>query len=165
MIRRKVCMLGAFAVGKTSLVRRFVDDSFSDRYQSTVGVKIHKRRLSTSAGETSLLIWDLHGDDEYQPVRTTYLRGASGLFLVADGTRPGTLERALELADLARGAVGEIPLHLLVNKVDLDNEWVLEADQLDSLVARGWSVHRTSAKSGDGVEEAFHSLAEAMNAE
>lgn len=155
-------MLGAFAVGKTSLVRRFVDGSFSDRYESTVGVKIHKKSLEVDGEATSLLLWDLHGDDEFQRVRTTYLRGASGIFLVADGTRPGTLERAVGLGELARGELGDVPFLLLLNKADLTDEWALGPEDLASLKAAGWSVLETSAKSGGGVEEAFELLCERM---
>ena len=91
MIQKKVCMLGAFAVGKTSLVRRFVHSMFADKYLTTVGVKIDKKQLTHSGKEVLLLLWDLYGEDEFQRVQTTYLRGSSGLFLLA------WVERRLEM--------------------------------------------------------------------
>ena len=87
MIRKKVCMLGAYAVGKTSLVMRFVKNVFSERYRTTIGVRIHKKELELDGRPFGLLLWDLHGDDEFQEVRDSYLRGAAGFLLVADGTR------------------------------------------------------------------------------
>ena len=97
MIQKKICMLGSFAVGKTSLVRRFVHSMFTDKYLTTVGVKIDNKKLVYGDKEVSLLLWDLYGEDEFQRVQTSYLRGSSGLLLVADGTRPETVDKAIEL--------------------------------------------------------------------
>ena len=92
MIQKKVCMLGASAVGKTSLVGRFVQGIFSDKYLTTVGVKIDKKKVSLDSGEMTLMLWDIYGQDEFQTIRDTYLRGATGYLLVADGTRYSTLD-------------------------------------------------------------------------
>ena len=78
MIQKKVCMLGAFAVGKTSLVKRFVDSMFSEKYQTTVGVKIDRKRIQLDEQEVNLVLWDIHGEDELQKVRLSYVRGTSG---------------------------------------------------------------------------------------
>ena len=80
MLHKKVCMLGGFAVGKTSLVARFVHSIFSDRYRTTIGVKIDKKLVRAGEEELSLILWDIHGDDEFQRVRPTYLRGAPSCF-------------------------------------------------------------------------------------
>lgn len=162
MIRKKVCMLGAYAVGKTSLVRRFVEDRFSDRYETTIGVRILKKEVVIGDVHVHLLLWDLHGDDDFQALRTSYLRGASGYFLVADGTRAETLLRAEKLFDRAADALGSAPFLLLVNKSDLGGQWELAADFEERLGAAGWSVRRTSAKTGEGVEEAFLELTRRM---
>lgn len=106
MIQKKLCMLGAFAVGKTSLVRRFVQSLFTDKYLTTVGVKIDKKQVVCADKEVALLLWDLYGEDEFQRVQTSYLRGASGLLLVADGTRSATVDKAIELRDRAASALG-----------------------------------------------------------
>lgn len=161
-LRKKVCMLGAYAVGKTSLVRRFVKDVFSEGYQTTVGVKITKKELVLDGTELSLLLWDLHGDDEYQTVRDTYLRGAAGALLVADGTRPATLERALALRDRLRELVGRVPAPVLLNKLDLEDEWELDDERLSALGLDPRTVLRTSARTGAGVEQAFTRLARGL---
>jgi len=161
MIRLKVCMLGAYAVGKTSLVQRYVKSIFSDRYQTTIGVKILKKELELEGQPVTLLLWDMHGDDDFQNVRTSYLRGAAGYLVVADGTRGETLDKAVELHDLACAHLDSAPSMLLVNKADLQAEWELE-EGFEGRFAGEWPVLRTSAKSGAGVEEAFHELARRM---
>jgi len=94
MIQKKVCMIGTSGVGKTSLVVKFVHSIFSEKYLTTVGVKIDKKTVAVDGNEIMLMIWDLAGDDDYQRLQTSYLRGTSGYLLVADGTRLITLDRA-----------------------------------------------------------------------
>src|SRR4026209_2201357 len=94
MLQKKICMLGGFGVGKTSLVSRFVTSIFSDTYLTTIGVKIDKKTFAVDAHEMTLMLWDIYGQDEFQTVRDSYLRGASGYLLVADGTRYATPETA-----------------------------------------------------------------------
>ncbi len=160
MIRKKICMLGAYAVGKTSLVRRFVEDTFSDRYKTTIGVRILRKPLVLDDVEITLILWDLHGDDEFQVVQTSYLRGASGYLLVADGTRAETLDTAERLQRVATESIGPAPFQLLVNKEDLASQWELEQGFEQRFGE--WDVQRTSAKTGDGVEEAFRGLTRRM---
>ncbi len=162
MIQKKVCMLGAFAVGKSSLVRRFVESIFSDKYLTTVGVKIDKKIVTLDRHPVQLIVWDLQGEDDFHKVRTSYLRGASGHLLVADGTRTATLDTAKRLHDLAHEVTPGAPCVLVVNKSDLAASWEVDDADLADLEEQGWEVVRTSAKSGDGVEPAFVRLAEAM---
>jgi len=162
MTQKKICMLGGFAVGKTSLVSRFVTSIFSDKYLTTVGVKIDKKTVKVGADEVNLLLWDMYGQDEFQTVRESYLRGASGYLLVADGTRAATLDTARTLQRTAESVVGRVPFLLVLNKADLDAQWEIDDKALWKLAEHGWSVVRTSAKTGDGVEEAFTKLAEEM---
>lgn len=164
MLQKKVCMLGAFGVGKTSLVSRFVTSIFSDKYLTTVGVKIDKKTVTVPSGEMTLMLWDIYGQDEFQTVRDSYLRGASGYLLVADGTRHATLDTATALQQKAEGVVGPVPFLLLLNKADLDAAWQVDERALWKLAERGWGVLKTSAKTGDGVEDAFARLAMAMAA-
>ena len=162
MIRKKICMLGAFAVGKTSLVRRYVEGYFEPRYETTIGVKILKRELEIRGEKYLLMIWDLHGDDEFQEVRASYLRGASGYLLVVDGTRAGTLDVARRLHERVLENVGEVPFLCLLNKDDLATDWELDEGLQARLEEQGWRTRRTSAATGDGVEAAFEELASAM---
>lgn len=162
MNKYKVCMLGAFAVGKTSLVRRYVHSLFSDRYQTTLGVKIDKKSLEVDGRPVEMILWDLAGEDEFMKVRTSYLRGSAGGMLVADGARAESLDLLFELKDKLFGEVGPVPLVLLVNKSDLRASWTIEPERLEQLRAAGWQVVETSAKSGDGVDAAFKLLARRM---
>lgn len=162
MLQKKICMLGTNAVGKTSLVRRFVESIYSDAYHTTVGVKVDKKVVHVAGQDVTLILWDLYGEDEFQKVRMTFLRGAAGYLLVADGTRRVTLDKALALDEKVKASIGTVPAILLLNKTDLVDQWEIEADSERNLVDRGWMVLRTSAKTGEGVEAAFHGLAQAM---
>ncbi len=162
MIQKKVCMVGFFATGKTSLVRQFVHARFSDRYLSTVGVKVDRKEVTVEGNAVNLLLWDLEGRDGVQDLQTSYLKGASGVIYVADGTRRDTFTRAHELRESVAGAVGEVPAVLAVNKADLTGEWVFSAQDHEALAALPWRVITTSAKNGENVEDAFLWLAEKM---
>lgn len=159
MIQKKICMLGAFAVGKTSLVSRFVSSIFSEGYLTTVGVKIDKKTVEVPGSQVTLMLWDIAGEDELQNVRMSYLRGAAGFLLVIDGTRPGTLETARSLVVRAEEAIGKVPFIAVLNKNDLEDEWDLDENTIELLEDEGWTVVTTSAKTGDGVESAFRRLA------
>ena len=162
MIQKKVCMLGATGVGKTSLVSRFVTSLFSDKYLTTVGVKVDKKTVPMDGQDVMLMLWDIYGEDEFQTVRSSYLRGTSGYLLVADGTRQLTLDTARDLQKTAEGVVGAVPFILVLNKMDLAEEWRVDDRALWKLAESGWSVIRTSAKTGVGVEDAFLKLTQKM---
>ncbi len=159
MIQKKICMVGAFAVGKTSLVARFVKSTFSEKYLTTVGVKIDRKDLAVDGQSVTLMLWDLAGEDEFNTVQTSYMRGSAGLLIVADGTRAATLDKAIELRDRAFAALGPIPWQLIVNKADLAEQWEITQARLDELAASGVPVLRGSAKTGEGVEAAFGDMA------
>ena len=162
MLQKKVCMLGSFSVGKTSLVRRFVESMFSDAYLTTVGVKIDKKPLQVDGNDVTLMLWDIYGEDDFQKLRMSYLRGASGFLLVVDGTRRATLDKALAIKEEADKALGPVHAVLVLNKCDLTEQWEIEQEKENELAGRGWSLVRTSAKTGQGVEEVFTALARAM---
>ncbi|MCL4846265.1 MAG: GTP-binding protein [Acidobacteria bacterium] len=162
MIQKKVCMLGGFAVGKTSLVSRFVHSIFSDKYLTTLGVKIDKKAVDLGDRQVEFILWDIYGEDDFQKVRLSYLRGAAGYLLVVDGTRRETLDTALTLQQGVELAVGRLPFVVLVNKADLEDTWELNERALSKLSQRGWRVVKTSAKTGAGVQEAFAALARAV---
>jgi small GTP-binding protein len=159
VIQKKICMLGGFGVGKTSLVSRFVHSVFSDKYLTTVGVKIEKKSVDLGDQQVDLIVWDIHGEDDFQKVRMSYLRGAAGYFLVVDGTRPSTLDTALALHENAEKTIGRVPVVLLLNKADLEDQWTIDQTALTGLRLR---TIRTSAKTGVEVESAFDELARAL---
>jgi small GTP-binding protein len=158
MIQKKICMVGAFAVGKTSLVARFVESNFSEKYHTTVGVKISKKALQVGDQEWHLILWDLAGEDEFLQIRTSYLRGSAGYLLVVDGTRRATLDTALSIQQRIVDTVGNIPFVVLFNKSDLTNEWEIANDAFEELSHKDWSWLKASAKTGEGVDEAFLTL-------
>jgi len=162
MIQKKICMLGASAVGKTSLVARFVKSVFDEKYHTSIGVKVDKKTVTVGREEMSLLLWDLYGEDEFQKLQESYLRGSAGYVLAADGTRRETLDRAVVLQSRAEEIVGKVPFVLVVNKADLADKWEVDDAALAALGKRGWPSFKTSAKTGAGVEEAFLALAASM---
>ena len=162
MIQKKVCMLGGTGVGKTSLVSQFVTSLFSDSYMTTIGVKVDKKVVAVEDREVTLVLWDIYGEDEFQTVRPSYLRGASGYLLVADGTRQLTLESARQLQKTAERVAGVVPFILVLNKADLADQWRVDDRALWKLAEEGWSVIKTSAKTGEGVEDAFMKLTKKM---
>lgn len=162
MIQKKICMLGTMAVGKTSLVQRFVQSIYSDKYHTTVGVKIDKKLVQVGEQEMMMLLWDVEGAETAHELRKSYLRGAAGYLLVADGTRRDTLYKALEIQGRAQETLGPVPYVFLINKADLINEWDIDERERAALEEKGWHVIETSAKTGAGVEEAFLTLARKM---
>jgi small GTP-binding protein len=162
MLQKKVCLLGGFGVGKTSLVQRYVQSIFSDKYLTTVGVKIEKKMVNVGAAEVALILWDIAGEDDVNGIRTSYLRGAAGYLLVVDVTRGETLEVAKSIQALVTSEIGSVPFLFLFNKTDLKEDWDLPEQSLEDLKDAGHEVLRTSAKTGEGVEEAFQTLAQRM---
>jgi small GTP-binding protein len=158
-------MLGSVGVGKTSLVRRFVESLFSDSYQATVGVKIDRKTLALSGATLNLMLWDLQGEAENQTTRMEYLRGSAGYLLVADQTRASSLETALDLSRRAAAITPSAGMVLVVNKMDLDRGREVSDVELTELAQAGMKVVRTSARTGAGVEEAFRHLADQLLAQ
>lgn len=161
MIQKKVCMVGVYGTGKTSLVQQYVHARFSARYHTTVGVKVDRKVVAVDGQEVTLVLWDLEGRDAHHDVNGNYLRGAHGVLYVVDGTRRETLEQLASLRDVARAAAGEVPAVVALNKADLEAEWRLTAADEVALAGAGWAVLRTSARTGQGVEEAFLRLGRA----
>ncbi|MEN7342894.1 MAG: Rab family GTPase [Pseudomonadota bacterium] len=155
----KICVLGEFAVGKTSTVARFVHNVFSDKYLTTIGVKIDTKTVMIDDVELKLVVWDVAGTDKLKTVDIAYLKGASGYLLVCDGTRGDTFNAALSLFDQANAKFGDVPHVLLVNKHDLSTSWEVKSADFDGAPIAGNRIFKTSAKNGDRIEEAVHALA------
>jgi len=155
----KLCLLGDFGVGKTSLVARFVHSTFSDKYLTTIGVKVDTKEVALDGrGVCKLVIWDIAGRSHLDALNMTYLRGASALLLVADGTRERSLNTALDLLMQSRTLLPDASVVLAVNKLDLVERWEVAPAALAEL-RRSLPVHETSARSGEGVEAAFADIA------
>lgn len=162
MIQKKVCMVGAFATGKTSLIARFVKSIYSEIYQTTVGVKIDKKSVNIREQEVNLMLWDIYGEDDFQKLHLSYFRGSSGYLLVVDGTRRPTLDKALDMQKKVEETIGLVPFILILNKFDLVDEWEIDDTVMSELSKKNWTVIQGSAKTGLGVEEAFIRLTEQM---
>lgn len=159
-ISKKICLVGDFGVGKTSLIRRFVEGKFSDQYLSTVGVKISRKILESV--NLQLLIWDLEGHTKFKSIAPSYLQGASGVIVVADVSRMETIERLDEHVNLFLSVNPKGTIAIALNKSDLVepgkvNELVQIVQDKDLNPTSG--LYRTSAKTGASVEEIFGQLA------
>ena len=162
-LTRKVCLVGASGVGKTSLVRRYVSSIFSDKYLSTIGVKIDRKAVVVAETQVQLIIWDIEGHDEFRSMQLHYMKGMNGYFVVVDGTRQETLERAIEIDQLVRDVSQVPPPRIaLLNKADLTDKWAVDARSLQMMTDMGWDCRVVSAKIDRGVNDAFHALSEMM---
>lgn len=163
LITKKICLLGDFSVGKTSLVAQFVHHTFSERYLTTVGVKIDSKQVELEGGKAvKLVVWDIAGNDEFSVFDKNYFRGAAGIFLVADGTHRETVESALKLKKTVADSEGNLPMICALNKADLASRWEVGESDIKSLSSDQIEVFKTSAKTGEQVETAFHQLAKAV---
>jgi small GTP-binding protein len=160
--QKKICLLGEFAVGKTSLVRHFIEGRFDDRYLSTIGVKISRRQLTRPYGKLNLLLWDLAGSDEFNgQSRTNYLRGAAGALIVCDLTRGETLSGFRRYVDQIQAVGLSIPLVFVGNKVDLPESRAISEAELAAIAQEfGAPYFVSSAKTGENVATVFERLAE-----
>lgn len=160
---KKVCLLGDFAVGKTSLVRRFVHSRFDDQYISTIGVKVSRKTVmapvSGEVAELTMMLWDLAGSQEFSTVTASYLRGAAGAILVCDLTRADTLPSLQRYANDVREICGPVQFVVAANKVDIPEQHVFSDEQVAEVATSLQAPHfLTSAKIGDEVDEMFRHL-------
>lgn len=156
---KKVCLLGNFAVGKTSLCQRFVNNVFSTDYHSTVGVNIVTKLVELEDIQVKLVIWDIAGELASIELLGNYLAGTQGCLLVADGTRQETLLQVDQMHDQLYQHNPAIVTGCLVNKSDLEEQWETPPQWLQERHEKGWNVQRSSALTGTGVDEAFTALA------
>lgn len=163
MNRKKICILGAAAVGKTSLVARYSGESFSSRYQSTLGARITHTPVSVMGRLRELVIWDIKGETEYFHIPLAYLHGAHGYVLMADGTRSATLDKALELCSHVKAHIGDIPHIIIINKLDLRDSWEVSEDQISSVRTQIQDIYLCSARGGGiTIQAALETLARKM---
>ncbi|MDO9536713.1 MAG: Rab family GTPase, partial [Thermoplasmata archaeon] len=167
-VKRKVLLIGDGAVGKTSLIRKFVTDKFDDKYITTIGTKITKKdlRYNIKDGEMvlTLMIWDILGQKGYTSIQASSYRGAEGAMIVCDLTRKETLTSIVEywIPEL-RKVTGDIPLIFVGNKCDLIDSRQISEEELKEIAAKfNSNSYVASAKTGENVESLFISLGEAV---
>ena len=153
-------MLGTFAVGKTSLIRRYVKGIFSDKYLTTMGAKVDKKTVDLGDKTVDLLLWDLNGEDRFQELSMDYVQGTAGYLLVIDSTRRSSFEAGHHLRQKVENTIGPVPFIVVFNKSDLDQRWENQDKEIQQLKDSGWTIMHTSAKTGTGVEEVFKTLTE-----
>jgi small GTP-binding protein len=159
----KICLLGDFAVGKTSLIRRYVEGSFDDRYLSTIGVKVSRAIVETAETSNHLYLWDLAGGDTFSKYQASYLKGAAGGVIVCDLTRRVTLDLLSDYAEQLRAANPKASIIFVGNKLDLSSELQITEVELKVIVDRYQaSLFLTSAKTGHQVISLFETLVRAF---
>jgi small GTP-binding protein len=172
VISKKICLIGDYGVGKTSLIRRFVDRQFSDHYLSTIGVKISRKVIefpwsnNFSQQSIQLIIWDLEGQTKFHTIAKNYLQGAAGAVIVADLNRQDTLARIRQHIKTAITVNPQgVKILVALNKCDSiaseKIEQLLELAQIQNL-SDAIAIYRTSAKTGENVDEIFQKLAHSM---
>ncbi len=158
--KKKISLLGDPAVGKTSLVRRFAKNMFDDRYITTVGSKVIKKRITFENGENlTMMIWDISGQDKMASIKSMYYKGTNGALVVCDLTRPDTLESLDRRLKSVFSVAGNVPVIFIGNKADLESERKIDREVLEAKAAEyGAQVFLTSAKTGENVELVFERL-------
>lgn len=163
-IQKKIILLGDGAVGKTSLIRRFVVDKFDDKYILTIGSKITAKSIQIEKSEKtfqmSLQIWDILGQKGYSKLHKSTFRGTDGVILVSDITRKNTLQSLKNYwIPEVHNLVGTIPFVILANKSDLLGNAAFDEEELREIaMIFDAPYYFTSAKYGDNVLNAFQSI-------
>ncbi|MEM3851518.1 MAG: Rab family GTPase [Methanomassiliicoccales archaeon] len=165
-IKTKICLVGDTNVGKTSLIRRYVLDTFDDKYTSTIGTKVTKKNVTLKREDgkesiMSILIWDIMGQKGFRELlRESYFYGAEGAVCVCDVTSKDTLEELKYWIRSMESVTGHIPLIFVGNKCDLTDKQLVSRQDLERFAtAYGARSFLTSAKTGENVEKAFSFLA------
>lgn len=149
---KKIVLVGHFGVGKTSIIRRFVDDVFTDDYKVTIGVHIFKKEIEVKKTNLTFVIWDLEGKDDIEKVRKSHLIGTSGFMYVIDPTRDTTYVNIESEVGYLKLNYPNAQLLTIANKVDLiDQEEFL--NEIDFKID-----YFTSAKTNENVESIFNQL-------
>jgi len=156
MIRKKILLIGDFNVGKTSLIRRYVDNTFDDNYLTTIGVKISKKLVEVDGKECELLIWDIEGATELKKIPVAYMKGASCEIFVGDVTRIETIEHIDNHITTFLESNPNSKYVIAYNKSDILSPAQLETFECDE------KTFFTSAKANLNVDEMFKMLTSEM---
>ncbi len=163
-LKRKICLLGDWGVGKTSLIRKFVLDIFEDKYIVTLGTKVTKKRIKFKVGngniiDLNLVIWDVMGQEQFKKIQTSAYQGTHGAIIVCDITRRDTLENLARWRNMLFKITKNVPIIVLANKTDLKGQERFSLDELAMTAQKLNAKHfLTSAKTGQNVETAFKSI-------
>jgi small GTP-binding protein len=158
----KVSVIGDYAVGKTSIIKRYMTDSFDEGYKATLGAAISSFKTNVKDSDVSLQVWDLAGQTSFRRVRVQYLFGTDFAIVVFDLTRKDTLECVKEWVKDVRQGAPEVLLFLVGNKADLKEDRIVKPVAAEKV---GKSLNmlgylETSAKDGTNVRELFQTISE-----
>ena len=163
MYYKKVCILGARGVGKSSLIRRFLNGNFSEAYRTDTGAKIDKTIVDVDRDKLQLMLWDIQGEDQVSRGFLNYLKGASAIIYVVDGTRLETLPTAMEFRKQTESYfAGVKPSIMLFNKADLAQQWEISPGMISEAEKHGVFTILTSCRKGSGVNTAFNLISRVM---
>ncbi|MFX1539420.1 MAG: Rab family GTPase [Promethearchaeota archaeon] len=156
----KVVMMGDGAVGKTSLVLRYTQNTFSPEYKQSLGASFAVQDLDIQRQHVKLVIWDIAGQPSFQQVRRHYYSGAHGALLVFDVTKPETFMTLHNWFNDFRRVVPRGEIVLVGNKVDIEENRIVPQEAAHML-QRWWNLpyFETSAATATGVQDAFLLLA------
>ena len=140
-VKCKICLIGDWGVGKTSLIRKFVLDQFDDKYIATFGSKVTKKRIKykitkNEIVDVNMMIWDIMGQKEFKKVRIMGYRGTKGAFLVCDITRKETLDSISKYYEELFSITQDIPIIVLANKVDLKKDAEFSPNDLKEIAKK-----------------------------
>jgi len=155
----KIILTGDYQVGKTSLIRRFVENAFKRDYISTIGVQISKKTIHlTEENKMNFIIWDIGGQSfQMAPYRARFYNGANAALIVVDRTRPDHLKSVEKwYNDIKASIPKNIPIVIVGNKSDLSDDIVISKEEIRDM-AKKFDFHYilTSAKTGENVNDAF----------
>ena len=155
----KIILTGDYQVGKTSLIRRFVENAFKRDYISTIGVQISKKTIHlTEENKMNFIIWDIGGQSfQMAPYRARFYNGANAALIVVDRTRPDHLKSVEKwYNDIKASIPKNIPIVIVGNKSDLSDDIVISKEEIREM-AKKFDFHYilTSAKTGENVNDAF----------
>lgn len=163
-VQKKVCLVGDFAVGKTSLIERFAHHQFSSTYSTTIGAKVYTKRIDGMAERSlKLAIWDIAGAEPFSHIQESYLGGCSGAILVCDLTRRTTLVKLTSYVERLVSLEPQMHLFLAANKLDIKQlRQIDDAELREQSQALGARCFLVSAKTGAGIEKLFLELGKAI---
>jgi small GTP-binding protein len=165
-IIKKVCLIGTYGVGKTSLIKRYILDIFDDKYLKTLGTKVSKKEFTVEYPEKdikiklTLLVWDIMGQETFRTLlKNSYFFGAGGSLAICDSTNIESLNALDAWVESLYEIAGEVPLIFLANKSDLKDSLQVTEEMLKEKAGKyNAPYYYTSARTGENVEKAFFEM-------
>ena len=160
MIKKKICLLGTEGAGKSSLANRFANDSFSEDYKRTIGVKLFNKIIECEGQEVSFIVWDMQGGSELYKQQSYYYEGAFAHLILGDSSDQKSVEEVPIFHKESRATNSDAMVFLCLSKIDLESYAALDQDILNMKKEHEFTdVFKTSSKANNGIDEMFQTLA------